>query len=262
MPAIDVSGTTVSYTTAGEGPGLVFVAGTGMAAELNYGHLAGEFAGSRTVILPDYAGSGQSDDPDGPLTVESLAGQIAAAARAATAGGDDRVDVVGFSLGAVVAAGVAALHPELVRRLVLVAGWPDPDDARHHLAFDLWQGLERTDHELFARFLMLTCFGPPFLSGLGTEGVTALLEGMAPISAGMRAHMELDLVADIRDLLPRIAAPTLVIGLTRDHVIPVERARLLHDGIAGSEYAEIDSGHMVMFEKPAEFVAVCRNFLG
>src|SRR5690242_13894435 len=120
MPAIDVSGTTVSYTTTGEGPGLVFVAGTGMAAELNYGHLTGEFAGSRTVILPDYAGSGQSDDPDGPLTVESLAGQIAAAARAAAGnvaagadtGGNDRVDVVGFSLGAVVAAALAALHPE------------------------------------------------------------------------------------------------------------------------------------------------------
>jgi pimeloyl-ACP methyl ester carboxylesterase len=261
MPTIDASGTTVSYTTMGEGPGLVFVAGTGLSAELNYGHLAGEFKESRTVVLADYAGSGQSDDPDGPLTVEMLAGQIAAAATAATADGEP-VDVVGFSLGAVVAAGVAALHPELVRRLVLVAGWPDPDDARHRLAFDLWQGLERTDHDLFARFLMLTCFGQPFLSGLGTEGVTALLEGMAPVSAGMRAHMELDLVADIRDLLPRIAAPTLVIGLTRDHVVPVERARLLHDGIAGSEYAEIDTGHMVMFEKPAEFVEVCRRFLG
>jgi pimeloyl-ACP methyl ester carboxylesterase len=259
MPTIDAFGTTVSYTTSGQGPGLVFVAGTGMPAELNYGHLTGAFAESRTVILPDYAGSGQSDDPDGPLTVEALAGQIAAAAGAAAGGA--RVDVVGFSLGAVVAAGVAALHPELVQRLVLVAGWPDPDDARHQLGIDLWLRLERTDHDLFARFLQLVCFGPPFLSGIGTEGVTGLIEGMPPIGAGMRAHMELDLAADIRELLPRIAAPTLVIGLTRDQVVPVERARLLHDGIAGSQYAEIDTGHMVMFEKPEEFVAVCRTFL-
>jgi hypothetical protein len=60
MPTISASGTSVSYSTLGEGPGLVFVAGTGLPAELNFGHLAGAFTSSRTVILPDYAGSGQT----------------------------------------------------------------------------------------------------------------------------------------------------------------------------------------------------------
>jgi pimeloyl-ACP methyl ester carboxylesterase len=258
MPTANASGTSVSYTTLGEGPGLVFVAGTGLPAELNFGHLAGAFTGSRTVVLPDYAGSGQTPAGDGPLTVEMLAGQIAAAADAAT---DGPVDLVGYSLGAVIAASVAAGYPGLVRRLVLIAGWPGPD-ARHELAMDVWLRLERADHDLFSRFLQLTCLSAPFLSALGTDGVAQLVAGAPPITPGMRAHMELDAVADIRPMLPGITAPTLVIGLTRDQVVPVERARLLHEGIAGSQYAEIDSGHLVVFEQPGELVKQCQAFLG
>jgi len=252
------SGTLVSYTREGDGPGLVFVAGTGLTAQVNFGHLTGAFTGSRTVVLPDYAGSGETTDPGGPLTVGLLAGQISAAARAAVPG---PVDLVGYSLGAVIAAAVAATRPELVRRLVLVAGWPSPDDARHQFAIDLWARLERADHDLFKRFLQLTCFGAPFLSGLGEEGLAALVDAGPPITPGMRRHIELDGTADISGLLPSITAPTLVIGLTRDQVVPAERVRQLREGIAGSQYAEIDSGHLVVFEQPAELVRLCQEFL-
>jgi pimeloyl-ACP methyl ester carboxylesterase len=258
MPTIPISGATVSYTTSGQGPGLVFVAGTGLAAQLNFGHLVDAFSDSRTVVLPDYAGSGETVDDGGPLTVETLAGQIAAATEAAV---DGPVDLVGFSLGAVVAAAVAATRPDLVRRLVLIAGWPDRDDARHKLAIDLWLRLERTDHDLFNRFLQLACFSAPFLSAMGEEGLNGLLTGGPPILPGMRRHMELDLTADLTELLPKIAASTLVVGLTRDFVVPVERARQLHEAIAGSQFAEIDSGHVVVFERPHELVTLLRGFL-
>src|SRR5205085_2104612 len=138
MPTTTAAGTTVHYTTAGTGPALVLVAGTGLPAQINYGHLVDAFADARTVVLPDYAGSGETTDPGGPLTVDLLATQVAAAARAAS---DEPVDLVGFSLGAVVAAAVAATRPELIRRLVLIAGWTGPDDARHELAIDLWARL-------------------------------------------------------------------------------------------------------------------------
>ena len=41
----------------------------------------------------------------------------------------------------------------------------------------------------------------------------------------------------------------------------MERARLLHEGIASSQYAEIDSGHLVVFEQPEELVKLCQAFL-
>lgn len=258
MPTISASGTTVSYSKLGHGPGLVFVAGTGLPALVNFGHLAPAFHDRRTVVLPDYAGSGESTGPEGELTVELLAEQIAAATEAAV---DGPVDLVGYSLGAVVAAAVAATRPELVRRLVLIAGWTDPDDARHQLAIDLWQRLERADHDLFTRFLQLSCLSAPFLTAMGPAGVAQLIQDAPPITPGMRQHIDLDRRADLRPLLPQITAPTLVVGLTRDQVIPVERVRQLHEAIDGSVYAEIDSGHLVVFERAEELVGLLRTFL-
>lgn len=258
MPTVNADGATVHYTATGTGPGLVLVAGTGLDAQTNYGHLAPLFADRRTVILPDYAGSGQTSQPAGPLSVELLAQQVAAVAAAAS---DGPVDLLGYSLGAVVAAAVAATRPDLVRRLVLVAGWPDSGDARQQLSFDVWQRLERSDHDLFTRFLQLTCFSAPFLTAIGEEGVAQLLAGAPPITEGMRRQIDLDGRVDIRPLLPRITAPTLVIGLSRDHVVPVEQTHRLHDAIPGSRFAEIDSGHLVVFERPEELTGAVHAFL-
>jgi pimeloyl-ACP methyl ester carboxylesterase len=257
MPVLNVDRAPVHYATSGSGPGLVMVAGTGLDAATNYGHLAPRFADQRTVVLPDYAGSGATNEPPGQLSVDVLAGQVAAVAEAAT---DGPVDLLGYSLGAVIAAAVAATHTHLVRRLVLVAGWPGPD-ARQQLAFDLWRRLERTDHELFTRFLQLSCFSAPFLSAIGDEGVAQLIAGAPPVTEGMRRHIDVDGRADVRELLPKITAPTLVIGLTRDQVVPVEQARLMHEAIPGSSFVEIDSGHLVMFERPDELVATAQGFL-
>lgn len=258
MPTVTVADTTVHYVASGTGPALVLVAGTGLPAQVNFGHLVGEFADRRTVVLPDYAGSGETTDPGGPLTLDLLTEQIAAAAAATS---DEPVDLLGLSLGAVVAAAVAATRPELVRRLVLVAGWPGPDDARHELEIDLWARLADGDIDLFNRFLQLNCFSPSFLSTIGFEGVRQLVEGAPPVTPGMRRHIELDRHADVRSLLPKITAPTLVIGLTQDQVVPPARARQVHEAIPGSEYAEIDSGHVVVFERPQELVAEVRRFL-
>jgi pimeloyl-ACP methyl ester carboxylesterase len=252
------SGSTVAYTTTGEGPGLVLVAGTGLSALLNYGHLLDPFTSRRTVVLADYAGGGETPDVPGELTLDLLAEQIVAAT---TGSVDGPVDLVGYSLGAMVAAAVAATRPELVRRLVLIAGWPGPDDGRHQLSMDLWSDLAATDDALLNKFLQLICFSPPFLSSLGVEGVRQLLAAAPPITPGMRRHLEVDRVADVALLAPKITAPTLVVGLTRDQVIPVEQVRELGALIPGSRYAEIDSGHMVPFERPQELLALMEEFL-
>jgi hypothetical protein len=57
MPTVTADGASVHYTATGHGPGLVLVAGTGLDAQTNYGHLAPLFADKRTVVLPDDAAS-------------------------------------------------------------------------------------------------------------------------------------------------------------------------------------------------------------
>ncbi|SEH01647.1 Pimeloyl-ACP methyl ester carboxylesterase [Nonomuraea solani] len=240
----------VHYRKEGAGPGLVMVHGTGGDAVSNYAHLVPGLADVRTVITPDYAGSGLTADPGGDLTLDLLAGQVAAAF-------EEPSDLVGFSLGAAVAAKVAAERPELVRRLVLIAGWTHLADSRLELGLRTWARLAATDPESFAAYGPLMAFGPEFVSAAGAD---TLMVGEPP--KGTLRQIELDLRVDLRELLPKITAPTLVVGSTRDYLIPVEHARALHAALPGSEYAELDSGHVVLHERPAEITALIRDFIG
>ncbi|WP_406180887.1 alpha/beta fold hydrolase [Streptomyces sp. NBC_01006] len=257
MPTIDVNGTPVQYTAEGSGPGLLFVHGTGGHGEAQFGHIREHFTDRHTVITPDCSGSGRTPLHADELSLDELVEQAIGAARAVT---DEPFDIVGFSLGAVVAAAAAAKHPELVRRLVVINGWARNDDPRQQLATDLWRRLPAVDEEAFAAYSALLIFSPPFLAGFGSEGVKATVAGIKAEEWTLQ-QIELDHHVDITDRLPAITAPTLVIGSTRDVLIPVEHSRELHAAVAGSEYAELESGHMVIFEKTAELVELLTGFL-
>ncbi|OKK03485.1 hypothetical protein AMK26_18520 [Streptomyces sp. CB03234] len=255
MPTVTTSGCPVDYTVAGTGPCLALVHGTGGSPESTFGHVLDAFTDRHTVVRPCLSGAGGTKDPGDPLTVELLAEQTAAAVRDAGAG---PAVVMGYSLGAVVAAATAAAHPGQVRGLVLLAGWAVTDDRQRH-AFDLWRRLEALDHDAFARFLHLSGWTTEHLNRLGTAGIEELVAGER-VPPGIVRHIDLNTRVDIRGLLPRITVPTLVIGCTQDQIVPVRYARALHDAIPHSSYAEIDAGHFALFEKPRDVIALVRDF--
>ncbi|MFC0848251.1 alpha/beta fold hydrolase [Streptomyces noboritoensis] len=254
MPTVKTSSAEVEYFVTGEGPGLVLLHGTGGAAE-GFAHLVEKFSDKRTVITPNYSGSGRTKDNGEPLTVDAVVEQVAAAIRDA---GTGPVDLVGWSLGALNSAALAAKHPELVRRLVLLTGWSALDE-RQRLFFDLWDRLDRLDHDAFGRFLQLHGWTDTQINAFGVAGVEGLLAGGIP--AGIGRQIALNLQADITELLPQITVPTLVIGASQDRVVPVEHSRQLHQAIAGSRYAELDAGHFALFEKADELTVLLQEFL-
>ncbi|MEU1779064.1 alpha/beta hydrolase [Streptomyces abikoensis] len=258
MPTVLVHDSPVHYATRGTGPGLLLVHATGTDSATNFGHMVDHFTAGRTVIMPDFAGSGATPLGERPLTLGLLADQVTAAADAVT---DEPYDVMGFSLGAVVAAAAAAARPERIRRLVLVCPWTRDDDPRQRLLMDLWQRLPHLEERAYQEFTVLSVFSGPYLSALGPDGITAGTELIRAETAVFR-QMALAAGADLRDRLGRITAPTLVIGASQDHWFPVGHARETHRAIAGSRYAELDCGHMAVFERTTEVVALARDFLG
>ncbi|PZT71746.1 alpha/beta fold hydrolase [Streptomyces sp. AC1-42W] len=197
-------------------------------------------------------------DDLGQLSIEGLAEQVIAVIEDAGAG---PVDLLGFSLGSPVSAAVAARRPDLVRRLVLVAGWAhtDGDEYLRNL-FTLWRRIGDSDPAAFGRSVTMTGFSRAFLNAVGRDEVEAMIPNLPPTPGTLR-HVDLNLRVDIRALLPRIEAPTLVIGNTRDATVPVDHSRALHEAIAGSVYTEIDAGHVVLFERTAEFTDRVAAFL-
>jgi len=256
MPVVSVASARIPYEQRGSGPGLLLVHGTGPGAEITWTDLAARFADERTVVMPDLSGSAPAEDDGGPITLEQLSDQLAAVATDAGAG---PYDVVGFSLGSPTAVAFAAAHPQLVRRLVLIAGWSHPEDEQLRNFMTLWQQLG-DDAEAFGRFSLLTGFSRPFLNALGREQVEGLVGNMPPTAATLR-QINLNLRADVREQLPRIAAPTLTIGCSADQTVPVARTRELHEAIPGSTYAELESGHVVLFEQPEPLAELIRDFL-
>lgn len=261
MPYTSIPGgqtSQVHYEVDGAGPGLVLVHGTGGDAEKVFGNVVGHFSQDRTVVRPNLSGSGETTDDGSELTVELISDQVVAATRDAVEG---PVDMLGFSLGAVAAAAVAATRPGLVRRLVLVGGWAHSDSPRDRYYFETWRKLFDADRELFKRFSALTGFSQAALDRFGHEGLAQSLADAWP-PPGMGRQIDLGARLDIHPLLPRITVPTLVVGLGADNMIPMEGSRQLAAGIPGAELVELDDeGHMDWFADPTGLVKLTRDFL-
>ena len=142
-----------------------------------------------------------------------------------------RTHLVGHSLGAVVALRLAARAPEVVDRLVLIAGQVAPPRLvmRAHLAV-----MRRVPASRFAR------------DHVSKDRMIAAMESLR----------DLDLHADLR----RVAAPTLVVVGTRDRPNR-PAATLLAKGIADARLVEILGGHALNTESPAALSEALLPFL-
>ncbi len=100
----------------GSGPPVVLLHG-GTGSWTHWARNVAALAEAHTVLAPDMPGSGDSASLPKGDGVPAIAG-IVANGIARLAGGP--VQLVGFSFGGLVAGNLAAAHPELVRRLVLV----------------------------------------------------------------------------------------------------------------------------------------------
>jgi pimeloyl-ACP methyl ester carboxylesterase len=161
--------------------------------------------------------------------------------------GHQRYHVAGYSLGAVVAAGLAGMHPDAVQSATLVAGWIRTD-ARQRCTFELWKRLIATDKELFMRYAMADG-----LTAGAHEMMEPILEmaigmGVPTIAEGSAAHLDLDLVVDIADLVAAITSPTLIIGGAEDRWVDVSHSRALAEAIPGSRLEVLPAGHLMITE--------------
>jgi pimeloyl-ACP methyl ester carboxylesterase len=105
------------YTeTYGTGRPLVLLHG-GYGAPAMFGPVLTALAAEHKLIAPHLRGHGRTPDEGGPLTAGSMADDVGELAAKL----DGQVDVMGFSLGGMVALQTAFRYPELVRRLVVVS---------------------------------------------------------------------------------------------------------------------------------------------
>ncbi|MEV4078421.1 alpha/beta fold hydrolase [Nonomuraea fuscirosea] len=152
---------TLSDAIQGEGPGLVLIHGTSSTGVGSWGTVLDRLATEYTVLLPDLPGSGDSQLPDGPLDIDTIADQVVATAQAA--GLRDFI-VAGASLGAPIAIKVAARHPQ-VYGLATVAGYARLRTTLR-LNLELWASLHARQDKHLGTFLTGLSFSERYLAAL------------------------------------------------------------------------------------------------
>lgn len=221
-----------SVFLSGSGPGLLLAHGAGSDIEDSYGPILESLAGRRTVVGPDYPGSGNNPVPDRPLTLDGLADHIV---ESAVQSGVHSFAISGFSMGVAVSVRAAVRHPERVTALVLSAGFARPN-ARLDLAIDTWRALGAPggSGRVLASYLSLMVGGTRWLDARSHEEVEDQVElfsaGMPP---GTDAQLALFDGINVRADLARIAVPVLVVSPLGDLLITPVHSRELVAGIRG-----------------------------
>ncbi len=255
---VDADGTPISFEDSRD-PGdgrtpIVLVHGTGGSPATHFGYIYPLLATRGRVIaitLADPVGRGAHD-----LQISDFVDQVAGVMTHALNG--ERAALVGYSLGAVVTAVVAAKHPDLIHSLTLVCGWAQTD-TQQVLRNEVWRGLRVSGADLIKEFSVYSAFGGPFLAARTRDEIQPVIDGVV-ITPFTDAQMELNRRIDIRDELSRIHAPTVIVGCTYDQMVPVRHQKYLFGAIDNARYTEISSGHAVVFERPAELLRVIEQF--
>jgi 3-oxoadipate enol-lactonase len=251
MPSVQVGEIEVAYEVQGTGDPFVLVHGS-TGSRATWVQQTPLLAERFTVVLPEYAGGGESTTPDRPLQIDELVSQVVAACDDA---GVETFHLAGYSLGACVTAALAAAHPDRVRTLALVNGWAKTD-ARMKFTFDLWARLYNADIDLFTRYVLADGLGRDTFELFG-DGIEGMMPMMASgFSAGTALHAELDSRIDIEDRLEAITAPTLIVGGLTDRWVDIAHSRAMAELIPGAYLVELECGHVSLTEKAADVTAL------
>jgi len=217
---------------------LVLVPGLSGRTEVDFPFLMPMLARSFDVVAVDLTGAA-ADGFDG--LVDRVSSSVGACAGAPL--------VVGYSLGAVVAASVGARGSIELAGLVLVAGWWQPSPKLVNFA---------------STWATLRAEGSLALDGVARQSLYSA-EGWdwartLPPDASTDELIALAARCDLSASDPLIDHPTLVIGCAHDEIATTRQSQLLFGAIADARYAEVRSGHAVTHERPAELIELISSF--
>jgi pimeloyl-ACP methyl ester carboxylesterase len=268
---LEIGGRRVNVIELGSGPPVVFVHGLSGSWQ-NWLEQLPVFARDHRVVAVDLPGFGASEMPDWQISISGYGRWLDALYDAL---GIDVAAVVGNSMGGFISAELAIAYPARVERLVLVsAAGLTVEHQRHDRTLAVLRTLDRrlaayagwlgTRSDTLARrprarrmIFGLVAHRPDLLPG---PLVAEQIRGSG--KAGFVPALDALTSYPIRDRLPEIACPTLIVWGTKDWLVPVgdadEFARLIPNA---RKVVWPETGHMAMLERPAAFNRLLAAFL-
>ncbi len=212
------------------------------------------FSAGRRAIAFDYPGYGESD-PSPASTRDDLAAAMLAAMDSMAI---PRAHICGLSLGGVIAIAMHAAAPDRCDSLILADTFAVHPDGQA-----IYDRSISASRDIGMRALAEARAGA-LLGSAATDAMTSeVIATMSRIDpAAYACGAKAVWLADQRERVAAIAAPTLVICGDEDVITPPQLSRDLATAIAGSSLAIIPrSGHLANMEQPGEFNRLLDQFL-
>jgi pimeloyl-ACP methyl ester carboxylesterase len=266
-------GVRIAYATIGNGPPIVRPGHwlTHLEYDLKspvWRHQLLALSEQHTLVRYDPRGTGMSDRDVGNISPELWSKDLEAVAGALRL---DRFALLGMSQGGPAAIRYAVKHPEKVTHLILYGTYargllhrddaafgPEMLEAMCTLILKGWGSDNESYRELFSA---------RYVSSSNREYIRWLNELEAVSASPEMAARYFRALADIdvRDLLPKVKAPTLVLHCRGDRATPFRFGRELAAGIAGAKFVALEGDNHVFLEhEPASrvFFHEIARFLG
>jgi sigma-B regulation protein RsbQ len=248
-------------------PVLVFAHGFGCDQGM-YRRILPFFDDSFRVVLFDHVGSGGSSlDSYDPVAYNSIDRYAADLIEVCDALELRDVTLVAHSVGAMMALTAAVQRPELFARLVLLAPSPSylddaatgyvggfSDDDVH----DLLQSLD-DNHLAWASTMAPVVMG----NADAPELVGELEESFCRVDPRvMRTFARVTFLSDVRELLPAVTVPSLIVQCSRDALAPLAVGEYLHAHLADSELVVLAAtGHVPQVSAPTETAGAILGYI-
>lgn len=263
MPVVErPDGARIAWSSDGDdsSPPVLLVMGLAYPAAM-WWRLVPALAERYRVIRLDNRGAGLTGDvPGAPYTVETMAADCFAVLDAA---GVDRAQVVGISMGGLMAQEMALTSPERVQSLALLATHPGIAHAvinPEALALVTSGRADMTPQE--AAEISIPFNYAPTTPRQRLEEDWAVRLPLACSLAGYMGQVQGTLGWTRYDDLPRITAPTLVLHGELDALVPPANGERLAARIPGAEHVVVpDANHILMTDQPEQVEKVLLDWL-
>jgi len=255
----------IAYQVTGDGPlDLVLVHGFFSHLEIDWelpaaAHFHERLGSFARLIRLDKRGTGLSDRVSFP-DFETRMDDVRAVMDAV---GSESAALFGYSEGGPMSVLFAATYPERTRAVVLYGTYAkrcDPDD--DYPWAPAWEGRAREAAQLEATWGENVDLSSMWPDASAAEAAWFQRRGRASLSpSGARDLILMNSKADVRDVLPSVQCPTLVLHRTGDLDARVEEGRYIASRIPGARFVELAGDVHVPFFDPDQVLDEVEEFL-
>lgn len=262
MPDISVNGISLHYERAGAGPPLLLIAGLA-SDSASWAPVAPLLAARADLIMPDNRGSGRTNADGAAIGLDAIAADCAALLDHLEIG---KIDVLGHSMGGVIAMILAAERPHRVGKLIVAATAPVAPARTVSIVDTLTALRESGLPEIhWYRSFFHWLFRPGFFDDKKAVDAAIAMARAYPYAQteeDMRRQVEASRAFDGVGLPARIAAPTLVLAGAEDLMFPTAGVEAAFGDLQNRRIKVLpDAGHSLHWDQPRAFAEAVLDFL-